>query len=68
MGHYFFTTQSIFGWIFMLLIIYLIFWRRSYSNEQKRKTPEEILKERFAKGEINKEEYEESINLLKENR
>ena len=62
-----------FGWIFMLLFWGLVIWsiialiknasgRQGYfnqpENQSKEKTPMDILKERYAKGEINKEEFE----------
>ena len=58
------------GWLFMLLIwVFLIFGsvelvryivRSDKSNTNaKDKSPLEILKERYAKGEINRSEYEE---------
>ena len=54
-----------FGWFFMILVwvlmiagvVALIKWLRS-SSAQHGETPLEILKARYARGEINKEEYE----------
>lgn len=66
MGYYGFGMMG-FGWIFMVLfwglIIWLIIWlinqNKHSENHYERKTPQEILKERYAKGEITKKEYEE---------
>lgn len=57
----------------MLLVVYLIFGRRGFrgpcwrsedrnSHRQHSETPLEILKRRYAKGEISKEEFERMKN------
>ncbi len=59
--------MGFFGWILMVLflgaIIWLVVWLvnkiKSSENYNGRKTPLDILKERFAKGEITKKEYGE---------
>jgi len=54
-----------FGWIIGILIIGAIIWliiqsiNRTNVNPQHIKSALDILKERYAKGEIGKEEYEE---------
>jgi|Deesub1362A_J573_1020465.scaffolds.fasta_scaffold52743_2 putative membrane protein len=66
-----------FGWIFMVLswvilivlAVYLIkylFTDKSKVESSSEDTAEEILKKRFAKGEISKSEYEEHLKVLKE--
>lgn len=60
-----------FGWIFWILIIvglgYLIKWLMSQGKNDKTGggRAEEILKERYAKGEIDKKEFEEKIKEIK---
>lgn len=51
-----------FGWIFWLLILFFVFFLirpGSDSSEQPDKSALDILKERYAKDEITKEEYED---------
>lgn len=67
-GHaIFFPFYGIFMWIFWLLLIGLLFggfgWRRrgehGWWKNMQDKTPMDILKERYAKGEITKQQFEE---------
>ena len=63
-----------FGWLIWILIIGLAVWflvkfvaNNPVNNQPfKRETPEEILKKRFANGEISSTEYEEMLKKLKE--
>ncbi|MFA7385888.1 MAG: SHOCT domain-containing protein [Candidatus Paceibacterota bacterium] len=57
-----------FGWFFMVLwwvfivvvIIALLRWiSERQKNDNNKKSPLEVLKERYAKGEIDKKEFEE---------
>jgi putative membrane protein len=58
----------------VLLTLFIIgiasFWRRSANNGETvgphSRTPRQILNERFAKGEIDKDEYEDRLRALRE--
>jgi len=62
-----------FGWIFMMLVwvlvivgvVALIKWL-SWSPTQRGETPLAILKARYARGEVSKEEYERMRHELQE--
>lgn len=65
-----------FGWIFMALfwvliivgIIALLRWlgmNGKWSRDESRKTPLDILQERYARGEIERDEYEQKRRDIK---
>jgi putative membrane protein len=60
-----------FGWIIGIIILLIILWLAfktfrptNEPTSSSHKTPLEILKERYAKGEIDKEEFEQRKNDL----
>ena len=59
-----------FGWIIGLLIMVLIFWliytaiQNTNTRRNEIDSAKEILRKRFAKGEISKEEFEEMSREL----
>jgi len=64
-----------FGWIFMIIfwgiVIYLVLAlfsknRTDATDSKKEETAEEILKKRFARGEISEEEFEHMKKSLNE--
>ncbi len=68
MFHYFFWNGMWFGWIFWVVIIVLIIWaitngsrRNHYAGKQfpVNETPLDILKKRYARGEITKEQFDQ---------
>jgi len=77
MGNYF--DNNLIGWSFMpfgwFFIFMMAFWgfiiwvifsliRGNRENGSKEKSPLEILKERYAKGEVNKKEFEEMKKVI----
>ena len=53
-------------WIIFLIWIFATPWNIP-GQRTKKDTPLDILKKRFARGEINKEEYEEKKKTLQQN-
>ena len=68
-----FTPFGEFGWIFMILwwaliilgIVYLVKWIARHGGGARGADALEILKERYAKGEIGKKEFEEKMRDLR---
>ncbi len=66
-------SMGYFGWVGMLLFwgafIWLIVWLVSKNREpgQTEKTPQQIAKKRYAKGELTKKEYGEMKKELADN-
>ena len=67
MSQYFLWGTIWFSWIFRIAVIVLIVWlvvrtlnrnHQSNNNQQVKETPIDILKHRYAKGEITKEEFD----------
>lgn len=61
--HYFWGMG--WSWIFSIVILFLVIWfivkttNQNSRSDQRDKSALEILKERYARGEIGKEEFEE---------
>jgi putative membrane protein len=58
-------------WVLIILgVVYLvkILASGASSGQEKMESAEDLLKKRFARGEINKEEFETAIEVLKKNR
>ena len=65
-GHYFGMHLLWWGaWIFLLIWIFAIPFEIPGARNPD-KDAIEILKKRFARGEINKEEYQEKLQILKD--
>ncbi len=66
MGDGWFWGHMGFGWLFWIVIIVLFVWlltqavgrNRDSESRSREETPLEILKKRYARGEISHEEYE----------
>lgn len=72
-GYAFMTSSMLLFWALMIIAIVLLVGRRGgpeTSNTQSKQpnptTPEEILAERFARGEIDDEEYHRRGAILRE--
>lgn len=73
MYHYgfgFFPFFPLFGIVFWIIILSLIFrgWGRWHHrwHDHADKSAEDIVRDRFAHGEINEKEYREKMRVLKE--
>ncbi|WP_018616980.1 SHOCT domain-containing protein [Segetibacter koreensis] len=55
-------------WLFLLLIVavFFVFRNNIIQRTSDKESPLDILKKRFARGEINKEEYEERRRVLEQ--
>ena len=58
-------------WVFRVIILVIVLWIvvRAASSardvREQRMTPEEILRQRYARGEINTEEYQHRLEVLR---
>jgi putative membrane protein len=68
MYHNFVFGGMWFGWIFWIILIFLVVWlivnqnnksKQNFQPQQQTESALEILKKRYAKGEISKEQYEQ---------
>lgn len=66
---YHYWGMHFFWWIFWIILLIWIFATpyRIPGLQTKNETPLDILKKRFAKGEITKEEFEEKKKFLNDN-
>lgn len=67
-GHHF-GGMHFFWWIFWIIVLIWVFASpyNFLGHRTKNETSLDILKKRFAKGEITKEEFEEKKKFLEEN-
>ena len=68
MHGYHFWGMHMFWWILWFVFIVWIFFipRGPYRRRKQQESPMDILKRRYASGEISKEEYEERKKVLEE--
>lgn len=64
---YFWGMHWIWWILFLIIIVLIVSPNRITGSRKKEETPMDILKKRLAKGEIDKEEYEEKKRILEQN-
>lgn len=66
--HEHFWGMHMWWWIIFIIIVVFIIIRslKTDTSKSKENTPLSILKKRFAKGEITKEEFEEAKRILED--
>jgi putative membrane protein len=52
----------------VLIVRYLVSQRPTGTSAESARTPEEVLAERYARGEIDDDEYQRRLSLLRQNR
>lgn len=67
LGFPFFPLLWLLFWVF---VIFMVFgrkrrWDRHFHDSSKEMTAEEVLADRFARGEIDEKEYEKRVEVLK---
>jgi putative membrane protein len=62
MGH--FGGMHFIWWVIGIIVFIWIFSKPIYKGYQKKQNPLDILKERLAKGEITKEEFDEAKKIV----
>lgn len=65
-GYHFWGMHAIWWIIWLLFIAWVLFTFTRYGREKDRDSSYDILRQRFAKGEITKEQYEEAKKVLEE--
>lgn len=70
---WFFPFSPLLWIVFWLVIIFLIFgrrhrWDHSHRDSQRDMDAEEVLADRFARGEIDEKEYEKRLEVLKKHK
>lgn len=53
------------GWLIPIILLIILFYLFNEKQKKDTSSAQDILDERYAKGEIDKEEYEERSNTLK---